>query len=284
MFELVVYGLLFGVLIALVALGFSLTYGVVGLIDFNHADRMALAGYLFIVLGRLIGYPLGALAAVAATALVAVVIERHVYRPIRRVGPASMTMIAAVGVSVIMQATLAITFGTSLRSIAFTETAVPILGLQLYWRELLLPIVLLLTVAVLQYWLVRTRSGLSLRALASDMERALLFRVPVGRLLSLTFGISGAVAAVAGISATMATGVQPYAGFRYLIYAFAACVVGGLGNIIGTALASLILGVVLTFAEAYASSLAAEGIALALLVTFLLAWPNGLFPARTRLF
>jgi len=252
-----------------------LIYGVMRIIDFSHTDRMTIAAYLFADLNRPLGiYAAMAIACISA-ALLAVVTERGLFAGLRRRGYAVM-MICSLGLSIILQSIMAITHGSMLRTGVIREY--PLTNfLNLYPREIVLLFGVPLVILCLRRLLHNTYWGQSLRATIDDYEKAIVHRLPVARLTMIAFAISGILAGASGIAIIIGTGVYPQVGFKYLIFAFAACIVGGVGNIVGALLASLTIGILITAAEFYGSALAAEGVTLLVLVAVLVFAPNGVF-------
>jgi len=275
------YGINFGVLIAIVAIGFSLIYGSLKIIDFSHADRLTLGAYVFLSLNQ-IGLIYAILGSCISCMVFAVLVERLLYSKLRSKGSTAI-MIASVGVSIVLQAMLAMIYRSSLMTSAITESTINFFHLRIYIRELVMG-GLLLTCGISLFFILKTKIGWSLAAIASNYEQAVIFRIPVNKMISLTFAVSSLLAAFAGISIAVSSGIYPYAGFKFLIFAFAACMVGGLGHLGGTITASLGLGVIYTFAEAYGSSLAADASVLSILVITLYIKPRGFFNRRIRLF
>lgn len=281
MSELLLLGALAGVLLSLIAIGFSLIYGVLRLIDFSHMDRLTVAAYSFLLLERHLGLVLAAAGAIFVAAMMAVVTEFAVYRRIRNRGTTSI-MIASLGISVITQAILAISFGSGLKVPIYEEHAFDLWGFHLFPHEIVL--ICIFPFILLGLWLVlfHTGFGITLRAIAADYNRSVLFRVPTGSIVSAMFALAGSLAGLAGVFVVISSGIYPYVGLKYMIMAFAVCIVAGFGNLIGTAVAGIFLGILLTLAEAYGSSLASEGIALLVFCLVLLFRPSGLLPKRIQ--
>ena len=278
--ELLLLGVVSGTLISLMALGFALVYGTLQVIDFSHMDRLTVGAYFYLLLERHLGPVAAAAGGVLSASLFAVVTEFMIYRRIRHSGSTSI-MIASLGLSVITQASLSLFFGSGLRVSTLDELAFDLAGFHLFPREILLFFVLILVLFGLRAMLF-TGFGIELRAIAGDRNRAALFRVPTGRIVSTLFALAGALAGLAGVFVAISPGIHPYSGFKYMILAFAACTVAGLGNLLGTAVAGILIGILLSLAETYVSSLASEGIALLILCLVLLFRPEGLFTMKVR--
>lgn len=263
------------------ALGFALMYGVLRVIDFSHMDRMTIAAYSYLQLERIIGPLAAATGGILAASLFSVATEFGIYRRIKAPGTTPI-MVASLGLSILTQATISLFFGSGLRASSFDELPLAIPYVRLFPREILLGFILLFVLLIIWFLLFRTGFGVALRAIADDRNRAILFRVPTGLMVNALFALAGALAGMAGVFVAVSTGIHPYAGFKYMILAFAACTVAGPGNLIGTAVAGILLGILLMFAEAYMSSLASEGVSLLILCLVLMFRPEGLLPRRAR--
>lgn len=281
MVELLFYGVFLGGLISLIAIGFTLIYGVLRVIDFSHMDRLTVAAYIYLTFEGSIGYVSAALIGILSAALLSVATEFAIYRRISSHGTTPV-MIASLGFSVITQAILSLLFGSGLRVSRFDELPLNLLFINPFPREIVLILVLIFVLFSTWLLLFRTGFGIALRAIAGDRNRAMLLRVPTGRIVSALFALAGAVAGIAGIFVVISTGIHPYAGFKYMIMAFTACVAAGPGNLIGTVIAGIILGILLTLAEAFISSLASEGIALLILCVLLFVQPEGILLKGAR--
>lgn len=279
---LLVYGIVFGATIALIAIGFALIYGVLKFIDFSHTDRLTISGYVFIYFAAKIGVIPAIILSCVSAMFLAVFTETFIFHPLRSKGP-TVLMINSFGLSIILQAAMALGLGSALQVAPIEEFPISS-SIKLYPRELIVLLLVPIIIIFLQYWLHRTGQGVSLRALVDDYEKALLFRVPVRLLSRIAFAISGILAGIGGISISIAFGIFPSIGFKLLIFAFSACIIGGIGSLWGAVIASFLLGIVITFAEAWGSSLAAEGIALMLLVLVLILKPQGILGSKLREF
>ena len=280
--SLLIHGINHGVLIALVALGFAVIFNLLRTLDFNHTDRLTLGAYSFIALYPCFGYVGACLLSCCICMGWAVAIEELLYRRVRHKGGTAILLLS-VGVSIITQSGLALAYGSSLRTSVAPDPIVEVLSFRFYIRELVL-LLALPAFYVLLLGLSRSHVGRQIRAVSSNYERAVVLQLPVRRLVGGAFALSGLLAALGGVSVAVSTGIHPYAGFKYLIFAFTACVVGGLGNVVGAGISGLVLGIVLVFTETYTSSLAAEALSIGVMVAVLCCRPKGLFPSKSRAF
>ena len=286
-----VNGLALGSIYALIALGYTMVYGVLRFINFAHSDVLMLGAYsaffLAPVAERMFGPQsiAGALAiiviAAAICAVIGVLIEFLAYRPLRQ-RPKLTVLITAIGVSLFIEFTCQhkSVFGADTKSFPklLASRDVVIGGLHFSSNDL---IVLVLTAALLagMWFLVqRTKMGMAIRAVSFNEKAAALMGVNVNRIISYTFAIGSALAAIAGIFYSMrAPGIDPLMGVQPGLRAFIAAVVGGIGNLPGAALGGLLLGVIETVAGGIPGvSIYRDGIAFAILILVLLFRPAGL--------
>ncbi len=277
--ELIKYGFIFGILLSLISLGFSLIYNVLKIVDFAHADRLTLAGYSFYVLSFHLNVFNSILFSLAITIAFAILTERLVYSSMRKNGSSAL-MLTSFGFSIIIQSLLAMIFTSEIKPTNIREHVIGNTGF--YSRELILIPVLILFLVLLIYFFKKTKAGISIRAIISNNERALFYKLPIKKYISIIFGISGFLAGIAGVSLSISNGVFPTMGFKYMIYSFAACIIGGLKNLTGVVVISIFLGILIVMSEAYISALASESLALMILLLVLILKPNGIFGEKLR--
>lgn len=291
-----VNGLALGSIYALIALGYTMVYGVLRFINFAHSDVLMLGAYsayfLAPAMGRIFGQQSipGALViiviAAAICAIIGVLIEFLAYRPLRQ-RPKLTVLITAIGVSLLIEFSCqhGAVFGADTKSFPKLLPArqLSIAGVNVGSNDL---IVLLLTAVLLagMWFLVqRTKMGMAIRAVSFNEKAAALMGVNVNRVISCTFAIGSALAAVAGIFYAMrAPGIDPLMGVQPGLRAFIAAVLGGIGNLPGAALGGLLLGVLETVAGGIPGvSNYRDGIAFAILILILLFRPAGLLGKAT---
>jgi branched-chain amino acid transport system permease protein len=299
-YGLFLIGLTNGAVYGLVALGYSLVYGILELINFAHGDVFMLGGMLVATMtsswalaGKSSGvlWPLVLLMLVIAMAFCATInttIEIVAYRRLRN-APRLAPLITAIGMSFILQNVGLVWKGarpTSVPSILPTGEVFSLGGIAYTWNKL---IVLLFTIPVLValIWLVqRTRQGKAMRATAQDREAAAMMGINVNRTISFTFLIAGALAGAAGLLyALYITNVRFDEGFRVGLIAFTAAVLGGIGNLPGAVLGSLLIGLVEAFNNglgwATPGSDWTQSIIFSILILILVFRPEGLLGERT---
>jgi len=257
--EFLVFGVTIGSVYALVALGYTMVYGVLRLINFAHGDIMmtgAFSGYFlashFAETGFLDRSPilaiLGVLAvAVATSTIIAVLTERLAYRPFRHVRGLA-PLICAIGVSFFLEQTFRGAFGSGIRAYPdpkWQKDVIPILGFGIPVVEAVVVATALVSMVILYLIVQRTRMGTAMRAVSEDADAAALMGIDVNKVVVFTFALGGAMAGVAGVCyAFVFKQVYFFMGFTPGIKAFGAAVLGGIGSVPGAMLGGLFLGVV----------------------------------------
>ncbi|MCE9670689.1 branched-chain amino acid ABC transporter permease [Myxococcus stipitatus] len=288
-------GLAAGTIYALVALGYTMVYGVLKLINFAHGDVMMVGVYMgyatAFALGREARASLLGVAAVFAVAMLGCalfgfLIERFAYRPLRE-KPRLTALITAIGISFALsygfQLDIGFLPGASPR--AFPEIITPTEWLIIGDRDVVVwnwqVISLLIAVGLmvgLQYLVFGTRFGRAMRAVSWDHRVAALMGIPTDRVIALTFMLSSALAAGAGLLyAIKDTSVSPLMGLYVGLKAFVAAVIGGIGHVPGAVVGALVLGLVEEFVVGYAASTWRDAVAFGFLILVLLVKPGGLF-------
>jgi branched-chain amino acid transport system permease protein len=282
-FQQVANGLALGSIYALVAIGFTMVYGILFFINMPHGDMMMVGTYvaLGLFLGGMpfIGIVIGG---IIFTALLGMAIELLAYRRLRkarRLAP----LLSAVGVSYTLSNGIQVTAGPMPKP--FPK---PFSG-EIILSGVTIPAVIVITVVttallalVLELFIHKTKIGTAIRAASQDLPITALMGISINKIISLTFAISGSMSVVAGIMLGWRYGsVSPTIGFAFMMKAFAACVLGGIGNIRGAIVGSLILGLAEVFAVAYISSAYRDAIAFIVLIATLLIRPSGILGGRT---
>lgn len=292
-----VNGLTLGAVYALIALGYSMVYGVLRLLNFAHGDVYmvgAFIGYGVMITflpadGPLIAPVLIILlmlsVAMVGCGLLGVVIEQFAYRPLRN-SPRIAPLISALGVSFFIQSAVQLTLTAQFRNYETEKLIPPSLGLELGSARLsatraLVIVSALVLMVVLQYLIRNTRMGKAMRAVSIDREAAAMMGVNVDRVIVFTFFVGSALAGAAGVLTGMVfTRVWHFMGFTAGLKGFTAAVLGGIGNIPGAMLGGFILGLTEAFAVGFVSSTYKDVIAFVVLVIVLLLRPRGLLGAR----
>jgi branched-chain amino acid transport system permease protein len=272
-----------GSLYALIAIGYTMVYGILRLINFAHGDIFMLATYFAFFGVMIFSLPwwLSFILAIALTALVGIGIEKVAYRPLRN-SPRISLLISAIGISFLMENLGLVIFGA--RPKAFPQppvlTTVFEFGkVSIVSLSFIIPIVTAVLLAVLIYLINKTKTGMAMRAVAKDFEAASLMSIEVNKIISLTFAIGSALAAVGGIMwALKFPQINPLMGVMPGLKCFIAAVFGGIGNISGAVLGGFLLGVGENMLVAFIPSLAGyrDAFAFIVLIAVLLFRPTGL--------
>lgn len=279
----VVNGLSLGSLYALIALGYTMVYGILRLINFAHGDLIMVAAYLAVMGVGLFAWPwiLAAGLAVALTGLMGVLLERGAYRPLRR-APRISLLISAIAASFLLENLVLVIAGGRPRAFpspAWTGEALAWGGFHLPFLSLVIPAVTAVCVGGL-FWLVyRTPTGRAMRAIAHDLETVSLMGIDVNRIIAFTFLVGSALAGVGGVLwALKYPQVNPFMGILPGLKAFTAAVLGGIGNLTGAVAGGLLLGLleVLIVAAFPAWAGYRDAVAFGLLILLLLVRPTGL--------
>ncbi|MBM3315030.1 branched-chain amino acid ABC transporter permease [candidate division WOR-3 bacterium] len=283
-----VYGLQLGFVYALIALGYTMVYGIVRLINFAHGDVFMVGAYLgFFAMARWkLPFPVAIVVAMAGCAVLGVVIERLAYKPLRN-APRISALITAMGVSLFIEyfASLKFLFGPDPRPYPqpFAVTRFSVGGVTVTNVQVIIFGVAVVLMAALTLFVTRTRTGLAMRAVSYDKETARLMGIDVDGIISVTFGVGAALAGAGGVLYGIAyPQIQPFMGIMPGLKAFVAAVLGGIGSIPGAMVGAVIMGVVEKLTEVYVSSALRDAVAFAILIVVLLVRPTGLLGKPDR--
>lgn len=273
-------GISLGSIYALIALGYTMVYGIIRLINFAHGDIYmvgAYAGFFATSVFKFSFIP-ALIFAMAIAALFGVIIERAAYRPLRN-SPKIAALITAIGVSLLLENLGIYILGAQPRTFpdVFPLQKWNILGVILTNRQVIILGVALLLMFTLHYIIQYTKVGKAMRAASFDLDAAKLMGIDVDKIISYTFGIGSALAAAAGVLVGVYyNSIEPLMGILAGIKAFVAAVLGGIGSIPGAMLGGLILGLAEVSVVAIFSSTYRDAIAFTLLIVILLVRPSGL--------
>jgi urea transport system permease protein len=284
------FGLSVGSVLVLVAIGLAVTFGVMGVINMAHGELMMLGAYTTYVVQLAMPRYIGAsiLVAVPAAFLVAglagVVLERTIIRFLY--GRPLETLLATFGVSLVLQQLVRSIFSANNRSV---ETPAWMSGtlqlndaLSITFNRLYIVIFTLIVFAILLIVLRRTRLGLDIRAVSQNRAMAQAMGIRTEWVDAMTFGLGSGIAGVAGVALSQFTNVGPNLGQSYIIDSFMVVVFGGVGNLWGTLVGGMSMGVVNQLLEPYAGAVLAKIFVLVALILFIQRWPRGLFPQTGR--
>lgn len=275
-------GISLGSVYALIALGYTMVYGIAKMLNFAHGDVIMIGAYTVFTVVSSLGLPpvAGILLSVIVCTVLGVTIERVAYKPLRMASPLAV-LITAIGVSYLLQNIALLIFGANTKS--FTSV-VKIPALKLADGQLTISGETIVTVAtcivimiVLTTFIKKTKAGQAMLAVSEDKGAAQLMGINVNGTIALTFAIGSALAAVAGMLLCSAyPSLTPYTGAMPGIKAFVAAVFGGIGSIPGAFIGGLLLGIIENLSKAYISSEMADAIVFGVLIVVLLVRPTGL--------
>jgi len=295
--QLTVNGLTLGSLYALIALGYTMVYGILKLLNFAHGDVYMIGAFIGYGVLQALGGPLDpsvpvALLIVAMFAVamlgaggLGVAIERFAYRPLRN-APRIAPLISALGVSFFLQNSALLLFSANFRSYETFSLIDPIKGIHEGVLNISLVRILVIVTAValmvlLTFLVRRTQLGKAMRATSFDREAAAMMGIDVDRVIVATFFISSALAGAAGVmSGLLFSQVYHFMGFTAGLKGFTAAVVGGIGSIPGAMFGGILIGLAEAYSAGYLSSVYQDLIVFSILIAFMLARPTGLFGAR----
>lgn len=283
-----VNGISLGSIYAVIALGYTMVYGIARMLNFAHGDVIMVGAYIvFVMMNSLNMPPLVAIVgAVVLCTILGVTIERVAYRPLRS-APSLAVLITAIGVSYLLQNLALLIWGSSPKSYT---SVVSIPSLRLFGGQLLITGETLVTLIVstiimvtLTLFVNRTKMGRAMLAVSEDRGAAQLMGVNINATISLTFAIGSALAAIAGVLMCSAyPTLQPTTGAMPGIKAFVAAVFGGIGSIPGAMIGGILLGVIESLGKVYISSQLADAIVFGVLIVVLIVKPTGILGKKVK--
>jgi branched-chain amino acid transport system permease protein len=269
-----------GSIYAVIAIGYTMVYGIVKLINFAHGEIMVFGSYFAFLLATYSGlnFVWILLISMTLTAILGVVIEKIAYTPLRK-APRLSALITAIGMSFLLQNLMLIIFGSTPKRMPELISMKPFdVGVVKIDSITIITVGLsVLFMIILQLFVKQTKPGKAMRAVALDKDAAILMGINVNAVISLTFAIGSALGALGGILYSIAfTQVYPTMGIMPGLKAFVAAVLGGIGIMPGAMLGGFLIGLVETFTKAYISTTWADGIVFLILIIVLLVKPAGL--------
>ena len=280
--QYLINGISIGAVYAIIALGYTMVYGIAKMLNFAHGDIIMVGAYISFCVVNYLGLPaiVSVLAAMVVCTILGIIIEGLAYRPLRGT-PSLAVLITAIGVSYFLQNAAQLIWGSAAKNYKSVVTMAPIKlfdGQLIITGEVLLTVLVSVVVMVgLTLFTGKTRTGKAMRAVSEDRDAAQLMGINVNKTISTTFAIGSALAAVAGVllCSTVPT-LMPTTGSMPGIRAFTAAVFGGIGSIPGAMLGGILLGIIETFAKAYISTQFSDAIVFSVLIIILLVKPAGL--------
>lgn len=282
-------GLSLGSIYALIALGYTLVYGILQLINFAHADVYMVGAFFAYYMGRALeahsvtglgAFVLLLAASMGGCAMLGIAIERFAYRPLRK-APKLNILITAIGVSLLLQNGAQALFGADPKSFPMVLEDIELWsfsGLQIRSLDISVFGTTILALLGLRYFIYFTKTGRALRAMSSNMNVAALLGVNTNKLITIAFALGSALAGVASVLVGMKyPKIDPLMGVLIGMKAFVAAVLGGIGNLWGAVLGGLIMGLSEEMVVGYVSSTYRDALAFGLLIVILIVKPTGLF-------
>lgn len=280
MINYLITGISLGSIYAIIALGYTMVYGIAKMLNFAHGDVIMVGGYMSFCATTYLGWhPFAGLAlAIVVCTLLGVVIERLAYKPLRN-APALAVLITAIGVSYFLQNAALLIWSSNPKTFSsiIGQGSLRFGTLQINYVALLTIIVCVIIMVGLTLFTNKTKMGTAMRAVSEDKGAAQLMGINVNTTISLTFAIGSGLAAIAGVLLCSAYPIlMPTTGSMPGIKAFTAAVFGGIGSIPGAMLGGVLLGIIETFSKAYISTELADAIVFGVLIVVLLVKPTGL--------
>ncbi len=273
-------GLSLGSIYALIALGYTMVYGICKMLNFAHGDVIMVGAYMLSIAMGTLHFPpfVSILVSMVVCAVLGVCIEKIAYKPLRNASPLAV-LITAIGVSYFLQSSALLIFGSTQRRVeaAINFPNVEIASFTISGNSIVTLLVTIVLMAGITWFINNTMTGKAMLAVSEDKGAAQLMGINVNRTISVTFLIGSALAAVAGVLFISSYGyVGPYTGSMPGIKAFVAAVLGGIGSVPGAMLGGILLGIIESLSKAYISTQLSDAIVFGVLIVVLLVRPNGL--------
>ena len=283
-------GITLGGVYALIAVGYTMVYGVIQLINFAHGEIYMLGGFLAYTLVAVLGMPFfpAFILTLLICAILGVILDFVAYRPLRK-APRLAALITAIGMSIFLQNMAMLVWGSQIKSyprdilpLFFSESAITFGDVSLSWLQLFILAITLSSMIILHLTIHKTRIGMAMRAISQDKTASALMGIGVNRVISFTFAIGSAMGGMAGILVGLYyNAIFPTMGYVAGIKAFAAAVLGGIGSVPGAMLGGGVLGIAEVMGAGYISSEYRDGISYAVMIAVILFKPSGLIGKQT---
>ncbi len=287
LFQQLANALSLGSLYALIAIGYTMVYGILRLINFAHGDVFMIGSYVafYAITAAAMPWWVAFIVAIGLTGVFGVGLERLAYRPLRD-SPKISIMVSAIGASFLIENLGVVIFGgrpKSFPSIKLFDTVLHFGDVSILSVSAFIPVFTALILFALLWLVGHTKTGMAMRAVSTDVDAARLMAIDVNRVISLTFGVGSLLAALGGIMWSMKyPQLNPLMGMMPGMKCFIAAVIGGIGNILGAVLGGLLLGVIEILVVAFLPQLTGyrDALAFVLLIIVLIAKPSGLLGKR----
>lgn len=279
--QLIVNGLIIGSIYSLIALGYSMVYGILRIVNFAHGDVMMFGSFLGLVFMNTFQMNVIAafLLAAMCTAILGMVIELFAYRPLRKYDRI-VTLVSAMGVSIMLSNIAQLIWGTGTQNyvIPFKIATYEVMNITITNLQIIILATSVVLMVALYLFVHKTKMGVAMRATAQSLDNASLMGININRIISLTFAIGSILAALAGMLVSMYyDAVYPTMGYMFGLKAFTAAVLGGIGSIPGAMIGGLLLGVVENLGGTFISTQYQDMISFVILIFVLVLRPTGIF-------
>jgi branched-chain amino acid transport system permease protein len=297
-FDALIFGIVIGSIYSLIALGYTMVYGILKFINFAHGEIFMVGGFIvyFLSVEHGVNFFLACAVSIVLTGMLGVAVERIAYRPLRGSGRLS-PLITAIGVSLFLQSLMQLFFGANFKTFTtainrdvgffsysvnlfkFLGAPISVMGANITRLDVIIILLSLVLMVLLHLFVTKTRIGIAMRAVADDFQTASITGINVDRVVSSTFALGSSLAAVGGIMYTLKFALSPTAGVIPGIKAFTAAVVGGIGNMYGAMFGGLLIGLSENLGIVFIPSGYKDAISFLILILFLLFRPSGMFGA-----
>ncbi|WP_366556210.1 branched-chain amino acid ABC transporter permease [Aquibaculum sediminis] len=281
--QLLIYGIVLGGVIALGAIGVSLTFGILGFANFSHGDLMSTGAYIALIFFTTLAWPLWIALPIAmiATAALALAIDRSLYRWFRTRQPVIL-LISSFGVALILRSLVQMIWGPdTITYQAGIQMPYRVAGLRIRPDQITILLCTVVLVLAVHLFLQRTKMGKAMRAMADNPNLARLSGIDTERVVLWTWVLGGGLAGAAGVFLGLDTRLHPEMGWTLLLPIFAAAILGGIGKPYGAIVGGLVIGIVQEMSTLVIAAAYKPAIAFAILVVMLIVRPTGLFSGRS---
>lgn len=277
-------GVIIGGIYAMVALGYSMVYGVLQIVNWAHADVLMFGTFIGMLLSTALGMPVLAMVFLAAafTAVLGMSVERLAYRPIKSENRRMAVLVSALGMSTFLQNLAQLIFGSGSKQFnVFGSKTMSIGSVSVTTTQILILAVTAVMLIILYFLVYRTKMGVAMRACSVSIENAKLMGINTNMIISSTFGLGAFMAGVAGILVgNYYNAVYPTMGYLLGMKAFAAAILGGIGSIPGAVIGGFTIGIIESLGAAYISSGYRDAFAFLVMIIILIIRPSGILGAK----
>lgn len=276
-------GIVIGGIYAMVALGYSMVYGVLQIVNWAHADVLMFGTFIGLILTGL-GLPVWAMVIIAAsfTAVLGMSVEKIAYRPIKSANRKMAVLVSALGMSTFLQNLAQLIFGSSTKPFGAIEKENYQIGTIMFSNMQVIILIITAIMLIILYIIVyKSKMGVAMRACSVSIKNAKLMGINTNRIISMTFGIGAFMAGIAGVLiGTYYSAVYPTMGYLLGMKAFAAAILGGIGSISGAVAGGFVIGIIESLGAGYISSGYRDAYAFVVMIIILVIRPSGIFGAK----